>query len=121
MLHALLGENREQVRDLVWKPLSDYLRSSMKLIAAAPAAGTDDGFDLNRIPAADKEFMVERSFNRYFGGAGLFGTVEDAREVVNRLTAIGVDEVACLIDFGVDADHVMQSLHHLDTLRAGVA
>ena len=121
MLHTMIGEDREQVRDLVRKPLSDYLRSSMELIAAAPAPGTNNGFDLSRISAGDREFMVERSFARYFGDAGLFGTVDDGVEVVRRLEAIGVDEIACLIDFGVDPDHVMKSLHHLDALRSRIA
>ena len=30
---------------------------------------------------------------------------------------LGVDEIACLIDFGVDADAVLDSLRHLDELR----
>ncbi len=31
--------------------------------------------------------------------------------------AIGVDEVACLIDFGVPADDALAALHHLNQLR----
>lgn len=120
MLHTMLGEDRQQVRELVRKPLSDYLRSSMELIAAAPAAGTTNGFDLRRISDADREFMVERSFDRYFGDAGLFGTVEDGLKVISRLEAIGVDEVACLIDFGVEPAKVMHSLDYLDELRAKI-
>ena len=37
--------------------------------------------------------------------------------MIDRLKAIGVDEVACLIDFGIDFDSVISSLHHLETLR----
>jgi SAM-dependent methyltransferase len=37
--------------------------------------------------------------------------------MIDRLKAIGVDEVACLIDFGVDFDSVMSSLYHLNTVR----
>jgi hypothetical protein len=29
----------------------------------------------------------------------------------------GVDEAACLVDFGVDADAVLESLDHLNELR----
>jgi hypothetical protein len=39
-------------------------------------------------------------------------------EIVERLRSIGVDEVACLIDFGVDTDRVLGGLEHLDRLRA---
>ncbi len=34
---------------------------------------------------------------------------------------MGVDEIACLVDFGVDADSVLESLHRLDRLRARYA
>jgi acyl-CoA synthetase (AMP-forming)/AMP-acid ligase II/predicted RNA methylase/acyl carrier protein len=36
---------------------------------------------------------------------------------VERLRGLGVDELACLIDFGVDTDAVLASLPHLDELR----
>lgn len=120
MLHTLLGEDREQVRELVREPLTGYLRSSMDLIAASPAAPGPDEFDLNRISSRDREFMLSRQFDRLFTSTGLFGTVEDGVEVVRRLTAMGVDEIACLVDFGVDRDEVLRSLHHLDALRARV-
>ncbi|GAA4989225.1 MupA/Atu3671 family FMN-dependent luciferase-like monooxygenase [Kitasatospora paranensis] len=121
MLHTMLGEDREQVRELVREPLTGYLRSSMDLIAADPAAPGPDGFDLNRIPSRDREFMLARSFDRLFTGAGLFGTVDDGVRVVRRLAAMGVDEIACLIDFGVGREDVLRSLHYLDALRARVA
>jgi hypothetical protein len=38
-------------------------------------------------------------------------------KMVERLKAIGVDEVACLIDFGIDVDSVLESLEHLAVLR----
>ena len=79
-----------------------------------------DGFDLNRIPSQDKEFMLARQFDRLFTRAGLFGTVEDGVEVVRRLAAMGVDEIACLIDFGVDREEVLRSLRYLDAVRARV-
>jgi SAM-dependent methyltransferase/acyl carrier protein len=37
---------------------------------------------------------------------------------VRELAALGVDEIACLVDFGVPADVVLESLAHLDELRA---
>jgi hypothetical protein len=37
--------------------------------------------------------------------------------MTDRLRAMGVDEVACLIDFGVDPDTVLAALPRLDELR----
>ncbi|SDN47230.1 MupA/Atu3671 family FMN-dependent luciferase-like monooxygenase [Actinacidiphila guanduensis] len=118
MLHTLLGADRARVRALAEGPLTGYLRSSMELIAAAPSA---DGFSLDRMSADDRDFMVARQFDRLFTRAGLFGTVADAVPVVARLAAMGVDEIACLIDFGVPPEEVLDSLHHLAALREACA
>jgi len=38
--------------------------------------------------------------------------------MIDRLAAVGVDEVACLVDFGVGVDAVMEGLHHLSELKS---
>jgi len=60
---------------------------------------------------------VSYAFDRYFETSGLFGTPSTCLRMIDRLKSIGVNEVACLIDFGVDFDSVLSSLHDLDTLR----
>ena len=57
------------------------------------------------------------SFGRYYETSGLFGTPADCVAVVDRLKQIGVDEVACLIDFGIDSETVFAHLTQLDELR----
>jgi natural product biosynthesis luciferase-like monooxygenase protein len=115
MLHTLLGSDRGDVRDLVREPLTDYLRSSLNLVAAS-AGLLPPGLDPSMVPEGDREFLVRAAFERYYTSSGLFGTVGDAAQFVSRLAAMGVDEVACLIDYGVPADDVMRSLHYLAEL-----
>jgi natural product biosynthesis luciferase-like monooxygenase protein len=117
MLHTMIGTDRDEIRELVREPFGDYLRSSMDLIVRDPAAAEPGGFDPSRMSDADRAFLVERSFNRYFDTAGLFGTVDDGMETVRRMASAGVDEIACLIDFGVAHDQVLRSLDHLGELR----
>jgi natural product biosynthesis luciferase-like monooxygenase protein len=121
MLHTMIGTNRDQVRELVRKPFSDYLVSSIDLIIKQSAAMLPPGFDPDQLPARDKELIIAHSFNRYFTTSGLFGTVEDGAEMVSKLQAMGVDEVACLIDFGVPHDEVLRSLDQLAELRCRTA
>ncbi len=45
------------------------------------------------------------------------GTMDSCLAMTDRLQAIGVDEVACLIDFGVDSETVLAALPLLDELR----
>jgi len=126
MLHTLVGDDDDSVRELVRGPMTDYLRSSVSLIknfaASFPAfRGHTNGRDAEaafaQLSPQDMEALLEHAFARYFETSGLFGTPARCLAMIERLRAIGVDEVACLIDFGVDAATVLHHLHHLDALR----
>ena len=71
--------------------------------------------------AADLRSMVDRAFDRYFDKAALLGSPEKCVALIQALAAAGVDEVACLIDFGLDVEQTMSSLELLDEVRAAVA
>ena len=47
----------------------------------------------------------------------LIGTVESCRPIVDLLGGIGVDEIACLVDFCVPPRTVLSGLRHLERLR----
>ncbi|WP_435242563.1 MupA/Atu3671 family FMN-dependent luciferase-like monooxygenase [Streptomyces cucumeris] len=116
MLHTFLGTDKDAVRETVREPFSEYIRSSLGLIMKA-AGDILPGVDPEDLDPEDTEFLVQRSFDRYFSTGGLFGTVEDTLPLLARLEAIGVDEIACLIDFGVEPGQVLAGLEHLGELR----
>ncbi|MEU5093658.1 MupA/Atu3671 family FMN-dependent luciferase-like monooxygenase [Streptomyces sp. NPDC020996] len=121
MVHSLTGASRESVRALVRTPLREYLRSSLDLIlgsSAGPAAG--GGAPL-RLSARNEEFLLDSAFERYFDTAGLFGTVDNGVAAARALAEAGVDEVACLIDFGVPAADVLAALPGLAEVRDRLA
>jgi hypothetical protein len=64
------------------------------------------------------EELLDLTFERYFQSAALMGTPSSCQEMVWRVKEIGVDEIACLIDFIDDPEAVMASLTYLDQLRA---
>lgn len=131
MLHSFVGPNAAKVKEIVRGPMKEYLRSSMQLIeqhawsfpAFKRAARDDRSFKDNflNLSPDDIEALLDHSFERYYETSGLFGTVERGIEIVERCRAVGVDEVACLIDFGVDSDTVMAHLPYLDAVREAVA
>lgn len=116
MLHTFLGVDRDTVREIVREPFSNYLRSSIQLILRASGDIMPD-LDPDDLDPEDIDFLIERSFDRYFDTGGLFGAVDEQKELLDRLEDIGVDEAACLIDFGVDTDAVLEGLKLLDILR----
>lgn len=112
MLHTFIGSSVDTVREQVRRPFSAYLRSSVDLwLARRPGQSITD------FTEDELEDLVSYAFDRYFETSGLFGTPNTCLQMINRLQAIGVDEVACLIDFGLDCDAVLSSLHDLDMLR----
>jgi natural product biosynthesis luciferase-like monooxygenase protein len=106
-LHALLGDDPDRVRVSVHEPLTRYLRSSVDLWRREnPALGG----------LARRADALEFAFERYFR-SGLFGTVERCAERVRELGEMGVDEIACLVDFGAAPGAVLESLERLALLR----
>ncbi|MEW9555159.1 MupA/Atu3671 family FMN-dependent luciferase-like monooxygenase [Nonomuraea sp. NPDC050783] len=110
MVHTFLGEDTEAVREVVRPPLTDYLRSSLGLILASDLSTESLGAD-------EIDLLVERSFEHYFDNVGLLGSVAKGEQVVARLAELGVDEIACLIDFGLPTDEVLSGLAYLKQLN----
>lgn len=126
MLHTLVGESDDAVRQLVREPMKRYLASSLDLATAyvdsVPFLNDTDRIDVNSLTPRKIDTALEFSFERYFRTSGLFGTPERCAAMVDQVTAAGVDEVACLVDYGVDPDTVLASLDGLEEVRrlAGV-
>jgi len=122
MLHTYLGPDTEKVKAKVKTPFREYLRSAISLEEqAARSGGVISGghrIDAHEIPANVMEDLLDLTFERYFHTAALMGTVAGCTEFVWQLKEIGVDEVACLIDFLDDYDGIMDSLSYVDQLRA---
>jgi len=116
MLHTLIGTDRDEVLELVRAPFQRYLSSSIDLLARTPGL-FPPGLDLDELPDQYKDRLIARAADRYVRTSSLFGTVADGIEIAGRLAEIGVDEIACLIDFGVPPDTVLASLRHLAELR----
>lgn len=116
MLHTFVGENLEEVQALVREPFRNYLRSSVDLLVQ-PARAAGQQLDTRNLSSRDLEKLLDTAFDRYFRTSGLMGTVESCLLTLKHLRQIGVDEVACLIDFGVPEDSVIESLDNLDRLR----
>jgi natural product biosynthesis luciferase-like monooxygenase protein len=115
MLHAFLADDVEAARAAVREPLSAYLRSSFDLVVMLASSG-GLALDPAELMPEDAEFLVARAFDRYFERLGLFGTPRTCGALVDKLAAIGVDEIACLIDFGLGLDATMSSLQRIAEL-----
>lgn len=110
MLHTFVGTEMEEVRQKVRQPFIEYLRSSVDL-------WRNEWEKLDALSPQEQERTLAYAFERYFQTHGLFGTPQTCQTMIGHLSEIGVDEIACLIDFGVDADSVMDGLYSLSVLQ----
>ncbi|GHO57928.1 MupA/Atu3671 family FMN-dependent luciferase-like monooxygenase [Ktedonobacter robiniae] len=110
MLHTFVAEELEEVRARVRQPFTEYLESSVDLWRH----GSEK---LDNLTSQEREKVLSYAFERYFHTHALFGTPQSCEKMVERLSEIGVDEIASLIDFGMDFDSVMDGLHWLNVLR----
>ncbi|WP_444541942.1 MupA/Atu3671 family FMN-dependent luciferase-like monooxygenase [Amycolatopsis oliviviridis] len=116
MVHTFVGQDLDEVRELVREPMSRYLETSFDLIASLGAT-TGSAEDFKALSPKELRELVDRAFDRFFATASLLGTPEVCADMVDRMKAAGVDEVACLIDFGVDEKAALEALPQLTTVR----
>ncbi|MDO9105375.1 MAG: LLM class flavin-dependent oxidoreductase [Methylovulum sp.] len=114
MLHTLLLQDSAAVQAAVEQPFKQYIKSSLDAHVQA-AVAEKGGVELND---AEKAKMLEYAYQRYFKTCAIFGTVDDGRQIVDQAIAVGVDDIACLVDFGVDYPIVHESLSYLRKLVA---
>ncbi len=110
MLHTFIGEDIDEVRQKVRQPFIEYLKSSVDL-------WSNNSTKLDTLAPHEQEQVLSYAFERYFQTHALIGTLQTGKKMLERLSEIGVDEIACLIDFGVDAETVMEGLDSLNILR----
>jgi len=110
MAHTFIGDDDAAVKEKVRRPFSNYLRTYFKQFESTHA-------DPSSLSEADKDALMAAAFEAYFHDRTLMGTPAKCARLVERLAAAGVDELACLIDFGVDTDSVLESLSHLNELK----
>lgn len=118
MLHTFVHPDLEFVRSTVRGPLREYIRSSFDLMAGLGAAMK---VDVRSLPIEELEGLLDGAFERFFESSGLLGTPEMVARTVERLAGFGVDEVGCLIDFGVGEETTLAALPHLAAARALLA
>jgi natural product biosynthesis luciferase-like monooxygenase protein len=118
MVHAYVGDDEAEVRRKVREPLKSYFRSYLQQTATSRVgAGTVAPPPMSD---AEQDVMAEFAFERYLAFGSVLGTPERCRAALAELRDLGCDEVACLVDFGLDRDEVLKSLNRLRDAHAAL-
>lgn len=124
MLHTLVAETDADAEALAREPMKRYLRSALNLVRESAwnfpvyrQMSTEQGKQIDEIFESlsdqDRDQLLDVAFARYFRTSGLFGAVDTAVKMVERVVEIDVDEIGCLIDYGLDQKIVMDHLPYL--------
>jgi alkanesulfonate monooxygenase SsuD/methylene tetrahydromethanopterin reductase-like flavin-dependent oxidoreductase (luciferase family) len=72
------------------------------------------------IPPDGQAKILEFAFEKYVRTHSLCGSVGQCIERLKSFQDAGVDEIACLIDFGVRDSDVLESLRNIQVISAGL-
>lgn len=112
MIHTFVHQDPHRVAQAVEQPFKDYLRSSINLVKTMlPDAGLDWDSEESR------ELLIHQAYLRFSKTHALFGTPSSLKPLITNIKAGGIDELACLIDFGIDEELVLASLPYLTELK----
>ncbi|HEV2707131.1 MAG TPA: amino acid adenylation domain-containing protein [Pyrinomonadaceae bacterium] len=114
MLHTFVAPDTEEVLSKAREPFRNYMKSHVGLIHTM-VKSLNLQVNLNNEKELDD--LISFAFERYYQTASLIGTPAKCMQMIERMREIGVDEVACLIDFGVEFKSVMEGLNHLNELK----
>jgi natural product biosynthesis luciferase-like monooxygenase protein len=117
LLHTYIVADKEQAKQKARLPFYNYMKSSLGLMGNALKGRQGRPLDLAMISENDLEYVLANGYERYINSAALIGTPDTCSAIINRLVEIGVDEIGCLLDFGVDTASVLKSLPYLNELR----
>ncbi|NRA85953.1 MAG: LLM class flavin-dependent oxidoreductase [Rhizobiales bacterium] len=106
MQHTYVGSSEAETKATAWQPLTEYLRSSLSLWR-----GRFEQFE--DLEEDELDLLFDFAVNKYYQSSGVFG---DENQVIARLQylkSVGVTEVSCLMDFGIEHPKVLHSIERL--------
>ena len=116
LVHTYIDSDADKARSISREPLFNYFKTTVALFQSL-VKSQGLAVDFDTLSNDDREVLFEQAFERYVNSSALVGAPQDGLRLVERLRSIGVTEISCLVDFGIDYDGVMRGLKRLIELR----
>jgi natural product biosynthesis luciferase-like monooxygenase protein len=116
MAHTFVGENHEEIKAIAGPAMAKYLKVNIGMQKDHSVGSRQDaGFSC--VSERESEILIRTQVtNDLHSPLSFVGTLDQCAHQAERLSESGVDEIACLIDFGIGFEDVMSSLHRLSAL-----
>lgn len=112
-IHTFIGDDDTKVKALVKEPVMAYLETFLQ------QRKTDAGLqgESKKMSEAEKSMLSALAFDDMYEKRSLLGTMDKCENLVRRLKEIGVNEIAALVDFGLEFDVILDGLRRLTELK----
>src|SRR5271170_4275114 len=129
MAHTFVGENPDEIRTIARPAMAEYIKVNIEMQKDHSIGTRDDRGvsrktswvkpELSGLSEQETKKMIEFQVgNNLRSPLSFIGTFDQCAQQAERLSENGVDEIACLIDFGIGFNDVMASLRRLSILLA---
>jgi natural product biosynthesis luciferase-like monooxygenase protein len=115
LMHTCILDDDDPLARSIEEVLAGYITDSLDLQAQSEVIGNRPAKKAG-LSERERKLMVATAARRLREDASLIGSVPIIRERIERLESIGVDEIACLVDFGAPADTVVRTVERLAEL-----
>jgi natural product biosynthesis luciferase-like monooxygenase protein len=116
MAHTFAGKDDKSIQEIAEPAMTRYLEANLEMQKAHSAGIAAEG-GFNQLGARESRFIIKTQVNNDLKSPLSFvGTLDHCAQQAEYLSGLGVDEIACLIDFGIGFDDVMASLGRLAVL-----
>ncbi|WP_239376928.1 MupA/Atu3671 family FMN-dependent luciferase-like monooxygenase [Frankia sp. Cj5] len=114
LVHTLMTADDSAV-ELARRPLGRYLGSSVDLLSAV--LDSAERTVLQRLREDDRAYLLDRAVDRYLRHNAMIGDRDACLRTARRFGSLGVDEIACFVDFGVAATDLLAGVDLLVSAR----
>ncbi|WP_158657921.1 MupA/Atu3671 family FMN-dependent luciferase-like monooxygenase [Agarilytica rhodophyticola] len=117
MLHSYIGEDELSTKEEARKPYCTFIKNNKDLMKGL-ANNRGTGFDVDELSDTDMDEFVNFLYDRFSSTKGLIGSVESCRPLLKQVEESGVNEIACLLDFGPTREQILNNLLFLKKLMS---
>jgi natural product biosynthesis luciferase-like monooxygenase protein len=118
MAHTFVGENHDEIKAIAAPAMAKYLKVNIGM-QKDHSVGAKQTKGFSAVSERESEILIRNQvINDLQSPLSFVGTAAECAQQAVRLKESGVDEIACLIDFGIGFESVMASLQRLATLIA---
>lgn len=116
MLHTFVGSDNDLIKEEARIPYCNFLERNKKIFEGM-AYNRGRNFSLDALSEEDLDEFLNFLYDRFATTKGLIGDKESCIQMIQKTEVAGVNEIACLLDFGSSSDRIIENLKYLNELK----